>query len=136
MIIPSNASCNTNDGLYPTVSSHPALAGQAPITQTGRGLFDARNGAEFGETEIWFGRLKFDVDVSDTLTLSSVSGYVDMDSIDRDQFSYVGVGPATIIPGAAPAAEAVNAPGIPGGAGGQHFRQPAAPVHSGNSSGQ
>ena len=118
VIIPSNARCDANDGLYPTTSAHPALRGQAPSTQAGRDIFDERNGAAFGETEIWFGRLKFDVNLSDSLTLSSVSGYVDMQALDRDEFSYVGVGPLQIVQGVAPTAEALNAPGIPAGAGG------------------
>ena len=90
VIIPSAASCNTNDGLYPITSDNALLRVQAPTSQRGADILQAKNGAAFGESDIWFGRLKWDLDLSDTLTLSSVTGYLDLKAIDRDVFSYVG----------------------------------------------
>ncbi len=49
-----------------------------------------RNGVPFGETETLFGRLRFDVGLSDALTLTSVTGYLDLDSTDYDCYSYGG----------------------------------------------
>src|SRR5690606_5635103 len=73
-------------------------------------------------TDIFFGRLKWDLDLSDTLTLSSVSGYLNLDSVDFDSYSYGGVGLAFALTNAAnplglplsviaPALDAVNFPG-------------------------
>jgi len=92
--IPNNANCNINDSLFPQVDSNPqqGALGQAPAQSAGADEFAARNGAPFGITDIFFGRLKFDVDISDSLTLSSITGYMDFQSIDRDVFSFVGVG--------------------------------------------
>ncbi|MEP2989162.1 MAG: TonB-dependent receptor [Parasphingorhabdus sp.] len=94
--IANNADCNIGDSLFPQVDATPIQGqfGQAPSQNRGAAEFAARNGAAFGITDIWFGRLKFNVDISDSLTLSSTTGYLDFKSLDRDVFSFVGVGPA------------------------------------------
>ncbi len=95
VVIPSNADCNDSDGLYHHADGAPAVVGQVPAGSAGEGRFD--NGIPYGETEIFFGRLKWDLDVSDSLTLSSVTGYLNLDAVDTDCYGYVGV-----FPGGAP----------------------------------
>ncbi|MEP2101325.1 MAG: TonB-dependent receptor [Parasphingorhabdus sp.] len=95
VVIPSNADCNDNDGLYHHADGATALVSQVPDGSAGKGRFE--NGIPFGETEIFFGRLKWDLDLSDSLTLSSVSGYLSLDAVDTDCYGYVGV-----FPGGAP----------------------------------
>jgi len=94
--IANNADCNIGDSLFPQVDATPIQGqfGQAPFQNRGAEEFAARNGAAFGITNIWFGRLKFDVDISDSITLSSTTGYLDFKSLDRDVFSFVGSGTA------------------------------------------
>jgi len=60
-----------------------------------------RNGVPFAETDIWFGRLLMNFALSDSLTLTSTTGYLNLDAVDFDCYSYVGT----------------FGPGIPGGAG-------------------
>ncbi|MEO9599977.1 TonB-dependent receptor [Parasphingorhabdus sp.] len=88
VIIPSNADCNDSDGLYHHADGATALISQAPDGSAGDPRFN--NGIPFGETEIFFGRLKWDLDLSDSLTLSSVSGYLSLDAVDTDCYGYVG----------------------------------------------
>ncbi len=115
-VIPSNANCNINDSLFTQVDSDPVTTGSiAPPTNRGAQRFLDNNGLAFGLTEIYFGRLKFDLDLSDYLTLTSTSGYLDFASLDRDAFSFVGVGPAVPLDPTAPLAPglaAVNGPGV------------------------
>ncbi|OAO05061.1 hypothetical protein A8B75_04430 [Sphingomonadales bacterium EhC05] len=87
IVLPSNADCNDSDGLYHHSDAHPSLTVLPPQSS----VRDRFNGIPFGETDIFFGRLKWDLDVSDTLTLSSVSGYLNLDAIDIDSYSYVGL---------------------------------------------
>ncbi|WP_321325785.1 TonB-dependent receptor domain-containing protein [uncultured Parasphingorhabdus sp.] len=100
LVIPSNADCNSHDGLYHTSDGAAALVSNIP-TGSGGDNTQFENGTPFGETEIFFGRLKWDLGLSDYLTLSSVSGYLSLDAVDTDCYSYVGE----------------LAPGVPGGAG-------------------
>ena len=91
IVIPSNADCNSGDGLYHHPDTHPSLARQLPPQSATGNKY--QGGRPFGETDIFFARLKWDLDLSDSLTLSSVSGYLNMDAVDFDNFSYVGVLP-------------------------------------------
>lgn len=99
LVIPSNADCNDSDGLYHHADAAAALVGRVPDGSAGQGRFE--NGIPYGETDIFFGRLKWDLDLSDSLTLSSVSGYLNLDAVDTDCYAYVGI----------------FAPGVPGNAG-------------------
>jgi len=102
--IPNNADCNINDSLFPQVQSNPqqGVLGQAPAQSAGVDLFNENNGLSFGQTDVFFGRLKFEVGISDAITLTSTTGYLDFESIDRDVFSFVGVGgPGVVIDNAA-----------------------------------
>ncbi|MFK7842240.1 MAG: TonB-dependent receptor, partial [Sphingorhabdus sp.] len=93
VIIPSNADCNDTDGLYHHTDAHPSLRILPPGAP---GLGTLQNGRPFGETDIFFGRLKWDLDVSDSFTVSSVTGYLNLDAIDYDCYGYVGVLPGTL----------------------------------------
>ncbi|MEH6790310.1 TonB-dependent receptor [Parasphingorhabdus sp.] len=118
VVIPSNADCNISDDKYPLVDPSPALATGIPEGSAAGQNFD---GVPFGRTDIFFGRLKWDLDLSDSLTLSSVSGYLNLDAVDFDSYSSVGVGPAFSpfgpLSAVAPALAAVNFPGSAQGAG-------------------
>lgn len=94
LVLPSANTCDTNDSLFVNVDPAPPLALRAPDEQAGRDILAARGGSPFGETDIFYGRLKFDLDLSDALTLSWVSGYLDSQAIDSDVFGYTGTGPA------------------------------------------
>ena len=127
--IPAGYNCNVSDQLYFLPDVNPALAGKVPGPSPAEGF----NGVPFGETEVLFARLKWDLDINDNFTLSSVSGFLDMDAIDVDSYSYGGVGPAfsplllpsppfpagTRVPvsSIAPALAAINGPGVAMGVG-------------------
>lgn len=88
VVIPSNADCNDTDGLYHHTDGAQALVSGVPDGSAGDGRFE--NGIPYGETDIFFGRLKWDLDLNDSLTLSSVSGYLNLDAVDTDCYGYVG----------------------------------------------
>jgi iron complex outermembrane receptor protein len=105
--LPAGYDCNTNDQRYYLTDAARPLAGPVP----GNSPADGRNGVPFGETEIWFGRLQFDLDLSDTLTLTSVTGLLNMDAIDYDAYSYGGFLPGpngTRLPGGAGSSDPIN----------------------------
>ncbi|MGB3807685.1 MAG: TonB-dependent receptor [Erythrobacter sp.] len=121
---PAGYDCDTQDQRYFYPDSAPPLAASVPPPSKAVG----RNGVPFGETDLFFGRLQFDLNMTDALTLTSVTGYVDLDATDFDCYGYGGVGPAFSplgdqlgVPGFleanVPALGAVNAPGIPLGSG-------------------
>lgn len=101
--IPAGYDCNTTDQRYFFMDAAPQLAPGVPTPSRAAG----RNGVPFGETEIWFGRLQFDLDLSDTLALTSVTGLLNMDAVDFDCYSYAGVFPGGI-PGGAGCSDPVN----------------------------
>ena len=105
--IPSGYDCNTKDQRYFLMDAAPQLAPGVPTPSPAAG----RNGVPFGETEIWFGRLQFDLDLSDTLTLTSVTGLLNMDAVDFDCYSYGGRfpnGSGVFIPGGAGCSDPIN----------------------------
>jgi iron complex outermembrane receptor protein len=105
--LPAGYDCNAFDQRYFLPDSAPPLAGSVP----GNSPANGRNGVPFGETEIWFGRLQFDLDLSDSLTLTSVTGLLNMDAIDFDCYSYGGVLPGpggTRLPGGAGCSDPIN----------------------------
>jgi iron complex outermembrane recepter protein len=113
--IPSGANCNFKDKFYAIVDPSSTATAKFPAGSAGNKYY---KGQPFGRTNIFFGRLNWEVELSDTLTFSSVSGLMKLNSIDFESYSYVGVGPA-FIPGApagtpisfAPALNAINTPG-------------------------
>lgn len=112
--VPSGANCNTGDKYFAISDPSPTQNSNYP---TGSAAGDGRYpGHPFGKTDMFLGRLRLDLDVTDSLRLTSVSGYFDLDSVDSDTYSSVGVGPAfnpSGIPVAAiaPRLAAVNTPG-------------------------
>ncbi|MCL9997770.1 MAG: TonB-dependent receptor [Erythrobacter sp.] len=106
--IPAGYDCNVTDQRYFLSDAAVPLAPGVPTPSKAAG----RNGVPFGETEIWFGRLQFDLDLSDTLTLTSVTGLLNMDAVDFDCYAYGGflTGPGgTRLPGAAGCSDPINA---------------------------
>jgi iron complex outermembrane recepter protein len=91
LVIPAGYDCNLRDNRQFLPDANAALARSIPTPSKAAG----RNGVPFGETDIWFGRLKFDVDLTDTMTFSSVTGYLDLNAVDFDCYSYGGFFPAT-----------------------------------------
>ncbi len=87
--IPAGNDCNDNDGLYFLPDASPALAPGIPTPSAAAG----RNGVPFAETDVWFGRLLMNFQLSDELTLTSTTGFLDLDAVDFDCYAYVGVGP-------------------------------------------
>ncbi len=88
--IPAGYSCDSDDGLYYLPDSAPSLAGGVPTPSAAAG----RDGVPFSETDVWFGRFLMNFEVTDTLTLTSTTGYLDLDAVDFDCYAYGGVGPA------------------------------------------
>jgi len=105
--IPAGYDCNAFDQRYFLPDGAAALSGPVP----GNSPADGRNGVPFGETDIWFGRLQFELDLSDTLTLTSVTGLLNMDAVDYDCYSYGGRLPGpngTFLPGGAGCSDPIN----------------------------
>ena len=116
--VPSGANCNTRDNFFAISDPSPTQAGGYP---TGSAAGDGKYpGHPFGKTDMILSRLRMDLDVSDSVKLTSISGFFHLNSIDSDTYSSVGVGPAfaplAFIPGLdlasfAPRLNAVNTPG-------------------------
>lgn len=118
--------CDSHSGKYYLPDTAPALAGSVPKPSGAVGF----NGVPFGKTNMFFGRLRMDYSLSDTMKLTSTTGYLNLDAQDVDNYSDGGTGPAISpvanalgIPTAAffaanfPALAATNAPGTGGGVG-------------------
>ena len=117
--IPSGANCNNKDKFFAVSDPSATQTTKFPDGSAGVGRYP---GHAFGRTNIFFGRLNWDLDLSDTLKFSSVSGILKLDAIDFDSYSSVGVGPARNPNGVpvgliAPRLAAVNTPGSPQGVG-------------------
>lgn len=105
--IPAGYDCNVSDQRYFLPDAAPQLAPGVPGDSPAAG----RNGVPFGETDVWFGRLQFELDLSDNLTLTSVTGLLNLDAIDFDCYSYGGFFPGpngTRIPGGAGCSDPIN----------------------------
>ena len=105
--LPAGYDCNAFDQRYYTTDAAGPLAGGVPTPSAAAG----RNGVPFGETEIWFGRLQFELDLSDTLSLTSVTGLLNMKSVDFEAYSYGGFIPGpngTRLPGGAGSSDPIN----------------------------
>ncbi len=90
VVFQSSHSCNIQDGLYPASDGDPRLNRVfAGSTGDGRDLSQ-----EYNETEILFARLAWDLNFTDTLKLSSVSGFVDLFNEYNGNFNYTGNCPA------------------------------------------
>ncbi len=90
VVFQSSHSCDINDSRYPDSDGDPRLNKVfAGTTGDGRDLSQPYN-----ETEIVFARLAMDLNLTDTLKLSSVSGYVDLFNEYNGNFNYTGNCPA------------------------------------------
>ncbi|WP_195908637.1 TonB-dependent receptor [Novosphingobium sp. Gsoil 351] len=120
--IPAGYDCKVGNGKYFTPDTAPPLASSVPLPSKAAGF----NGVPFGKTDLYFSRLRMDYDVTDALKVTSVSGYVDLNAQDVDNYSYSGIGPAFSplgnalglpLAALAPALGAINGPGVPLGVG-------------------
>ncbi|MBK6719397.1 MAG: TonB-dependent receptor [Sphingomonadales bacterium] len=117
--IPNAANCNNKDKYFAIPDPAASATGKFPAGSAGVGRYP---GHPFGRTNIYFGRLKWDLDLTDTLTISSTTGLMKLDSIDFDSYSYAGTGPAfnpngVPVGAIAPALAAINGVGVPLGKG-------------------
>ena len=86
VVFQSSHSCDINDSRYPYSDGDARLTTVfAGSTGDGRDLSQPYN-----ETDIVFVRLAMDLDISDSLKLSSVSGYVDLFNEYNGNFNYTG----------------------------------------------
>ena len=112
--IPSGADCNNDDRYYAISDPSATQNSNYPAgSAAGDGKYP---GHPFGKTDMILSRLRWDLDMGESLKLTSISGYFHLDSIDSDTYSSVGVGPAfnpNGVPVAliAPRLAAVNFPG-------------------------
>ncbi len=122
--IPAGYDCNIRDKKFFIPDSAPALAGGVPTPSRAAG----RGGVPFNEADIWFGRLLFNLNLSDKLRLTSTTGIMNLDTVDFDCYGYGGLGPAfspignaignpNFLAQNAPNLAANNAPGTPQGTG-------------------
>ncbi len=81
--IPAGYDCKINNGRYFLADFAPPLARSVPTPSGAVGF----NGVPFGETDLFFSRLRLDANITDWLTLTSVTGYIDLDAQDLDSFS-------------------------------------------------
>lgn len=103
LAIPAGYDCNVNDQRYYLTDAAPQLSGPVP----GNSPANGRNGVPFGETEVWFSRLQFELDLSETMTLTSVTGLLNLDAIDFDCYAYGGLFPGGV-PGGAGCSDPIN----------------------------
>lgn len=122
--IPPGYDCNIRDNKFFLPDSAPALAGGVPPPSSAVG----RNGVPFNESDIWFGRLLWNFRLSDSITLTSTTGLLNLNATDFDCYAYGGLGPAFspignalgqpgFLAARAPALAANNQPGRPLGTG-------------------
>jgi iron complex outermembrane receptor protein len=77
--VPAGYDCNSFDDRFYLPDQDPIEAANIPGNNSG---------VPFGDTDIFFARLRMNWHVSDTLTLTSTTGYVDLDSTEMDLYSY------------------------------------------------
>ena len=105
--LPAGYDCNVSDQRYYFTDTAGPLAGGVPTPSKAAG----RNGVPFGETDIWFGRLQFELDLSEKLKLTSVTGLLNMKAVDFESYSYGGFIPGpngTRLPGGAGSSDPIN----------------------------
>lgn len=84
LVVPAGYDCVSGDGEFFLVDPAPALVAGVPDG------FPSTT-TPFHETEIWLGRWRNDIYLTDEVTLTSISGYYELDTIELDAFSYGGV---------------------------------------------
>ncbi|MEN3952780.1 TonB-dependent receptor [Iodidimonas sp. SYSU 1G8] len=88
VVLPAGYGCDTPGGRKTFYLTDPAppLSVQAPSEGP-----DQNGGVPYGRSTIFFGVLKWDWQLSESLSLSSVTGYIDQSAQDLDAYSYGGV---------------------------------------------
>ena len=81
--------CNISDNRFPGPDGDPRITS----VPTGLDIGDRDITQAFNDTDLLFASLEMNLDLSDTLTLSTLSGYVEMDNIYNDTFNSTGVNP-------------------------------------------
>ncbi|MEP3224451.1 MAG: TonB-dependent receptor [Parasphingorhabdus sp.] len=81
--------CNIEDNLFPTPDGD-ARINTVPTGSPGEGRDITQ---AFNDTDLFFASLAFDVGLTDDLTLSWISGYVDMENEYNDSFNSTGQNP-------------------------------------------
>lgn len=89
VILPAGYDCNFRNRQFFLPDAAPQLAPGVPTPSRAAG----RNGVPFNESDILFARLLMNLQLSDTLKLTSTTGLMDMDAVDFDCYSYAGLGP-------------------------------------------
>lgn len=87
LIVPANNDCDDTNGIYHITDPAPALVGQFP---EGSGFDRLGRNSPHGQTELFFTRLAMNYGLTENLNLTSVTGFMNLDSIDFDCFGYVG----------------------------------------------
>lgn len=85
IVIPAGYDCDAFDNHFWLPDSAPQLALQAPP-----GL-DNNEGVPFNDTDVLMARLRLDGQLSDTIAISSLSGYFDFESRGQDFYGYGGL---------------------------------------------
>lgn len=84
LLIPADYSCRTGDGIYNYPDIAPAL-----VANVAGGLPSGRT-KPFHETEIWLARWRNDVALTDKLSLTAITGYYELDTLELDSYAYGG----------------------------------------------
>lgn len=79
--------CDIGDSRFPTPDGNAAID-TVPTGTVGSDRADISQA--FNDTDLFFGRLALDARLTDSLTVSSVTGYVDMDNEYNDSFNSTG----------------------------------------------
>ena len=106
--IPAGYDCKVGNGKYFTPDVASPLAKSVPLPSKAAGY----NGVPFGKTDLYFGRLRMDLDMTDHVKLTSVSGYVDLNAQDVDSYAYGGIGAAFTTVQVPPTAPSTTPTGI------------------------
>jgi iron complex outermembrane receptor protein len=88
VVVPPGYGCDSSGKTFFLPDIAPPLALQAPAEAPKPG---GNGGVPFGKADTFFGIFKFDWYLSDSLTVSSVTGYVDQSAQDMDAYSYGGL---------------------------------------------
>ncbi len=78
--------CDISDNRFPT----PDGLANIDTLPTGIDIGNRDITQSFNDTDLFFASLEMNLDLSDTLTLTSLTGYVDMDNIYSDSFNSTG----------------------------------------------
>ncbi|MFZ9396426.1 MAG: TonB-dependent receptor [Erythrobacter sp.] len=78
--------CNIRDNRFPGPDGDPRIT----VVPTGMGLDDVDITQSFNNTDLFLASLEANIDLTDALTLTLLSGYVDLDNVYNDTFNSTG----------------------------------------------